>query len=125
MKRTAALLIGLGAVSWPMGADVFSPAKARTEPVARQLAQHLKDRGIRFYGSWSCPACQIQLKLFGIDSKNDVPYVECNKPEIYPEQARQCRLARLRVYPTWEHSDGRRLEGVQSLDTLRRWSGLN
>ena len=55
----------------------------------------------------------------------DVIYVECRKPKQLPEQAEACNAAEIRAYPTWVLPDGRRKVGVQSLDALSRWSGLN
>ena len=127
MNRLTALVVGLG-TSFVIGnAGVLgqpsSNSASSTGPL--RLAQHLKEIGVRFYGAWTCPACKRQLNLFGLQDSDAIPYVECNKPEQYPDQAKLCQNAVLRVYPTWELSDGSRLEGVQSLETLRRWSGLN
>ena len=125
LQRSAALVIGLSTLFSGGGPLAFAESTDSVASPPRDLAQQLKQRGVRFYGSWRCPACQYQLKLFGLESKGQVPYVECNKPEIYPEQASMCQQAELRVYPTWERRDGHRLEGVQSLDTLNRWSAVN
>ena len=124
MIRFAALVIGLGTLFVSGDARVFAQLNGTVEPSSMRLAQHLKAIGGRFYGSWTCPACQRQLALFNRTDQNAIPYIECNKPEEYPEQAKICQTAELRVYPTWELKDGSRLEGVQSLETLQRWSGL-
>ena len=124
MIRFAALVIGLGTLFVSGDARVFAQLNGTVEPSSMRLAQHLKAIGGRFYGSWTCPACQRQLALFNRTDQNAIPYIECNKPEEYPEQAKICQSAELRVYPTWELRDGSRLEGVQSLETLQRWSGL-
>ena len=124
MIRFAALVIGLGTLFVSGDARVFAQLNGTVEPSSMRLAQHLKAIGGRFYGSWTCPACQRQLALFNLTDQNAIPYIECNKPEEYPEQAKICQTAELRVYPTWELKDGSRLEGVQSLETLQRWSGL-
>ena len=101
------------------------PKERQRHTRPRQPESSPQPIGARIYGSWTCPACRYQLNLFGPEASADIPYVECNKPDQYPDQALICRKADLRVYPTWELSDGSRLEGVQSLDTLRRWSGLD
>ena len=124
MIRFTALVIGLGTLFVSGDARVFAQLNGTVKPSAIHLAQHLKAIGGRFYGSWTCPACQRQLALFNLTDQNAIPYIECNKPEEYPEQAKICQTAELRVYPTWELKDGSRLEGVQSLETLQRWSGL-
>ena len=125
VNRFTALVVGLGTLFVIGGAGVLGQPNGHSATNPLSLAQHLKAMGVRFYGSWTCPACKRQLNLFGLQDSDAIPYVECNKPEQYPDQAKLCRNADLRVYPTWELSDGSRLEGVQSLETLRRWSGLN
>jgi len=124
VNRFTALVFGLGTLLVIGGADAFGQSGGPEAPSPQQLAQHLKAIGVRFYGSWTCPACHRQLKLFSLENNDAIPYVECNKPEQFPDQAKLCREADLRVYPTWERSDGSRLEGVQSLEALGRWSGL-
>ena len=125
VNRFTALVVGLG-TSFVIGnVEVLGQSSGNSASSPLRLAQHLKAIGVRFYGAWTCPACKRQLNLFGLSDIDAVPYIECNKPEKYPDQAKLCRKADLRVYPTWELSDGSRLEGVQSLETLRRWSGLN
>ena len=94
-------------------------------PLALALTQHLKAIEARFYGAWTCPACFKQMNLFGKQAGADVIYVECRKPKQLPEQAEACNAAEIRAYPTWVLPDGRRKVGVQSLEALSRWSGLN
>jgi len=125
VKRVCGLLLGLSPWLATGDAVVLAQTNGNATPGPVSLSRHLSQIGARIYGSWTCPACRYQLNLFGPEASADIPYVECNKPEQYPDQAQICRKADLRVYPTWELSDGSRLEGVQSLDTLRRWSGLN
>ena len=125
VNRFTALVVGLGTLFVIGNARVLGQPSSNSASSPLRLAQHLKAIGVRFYGAWTCPACKRQLNLFGLNDIDAVPYVECHKPEQYPDQAQLCRNADLRVYPTWELSDGSRLEGVQSLETLRRWSGLN
>ena len=127
VNRLTALVVGLGTLFVIGNAGVLGQPSSHSASSTStiRLAQHLKAIGVLFYGSWTCPACKRQLNLFGLNDIDAVPYVECHKPEQYPDQAQLCRNADLRVYPTWELSDGSRLEGVQSLENLRRWSGLN
>ena len=125
VNRFTALVVGLGTLFVIGNVEVLGQSSGNSTSSPLRLAQHLKAIGVRFYGAWTCPACKRQLNLFGLSDIDAVPYIECNKPEKYPDQAKLCRNADLRVYPTWELSDGSRLEGVQSLETLRRWSGLN
>ena len=115
-----------GAVSGPPG-SAAPWASTIGEPLhdsshqALELTQHLKAMGAKFYGAWTCPTCFKQMNLFGKQAGADVIYVERRKPE----QAEACNAAEIRAYPTWVLPDGRRKVGVQSLEALSRWSGLN
>ena len=51
--------------------------------------------------------------------------VECRKPKQLPEQAEACNAAEIRAHITWVLPDGRRKVGMQSLEALSLWSGLN
>lgn len=83
------------------------------------LTEYLRRRGVLFYGAWWCPACFKQKHLFGQEAGNRLPYVECDKTDAGRQR---CQAAEIRAYPTWVMGD-RRLEGVQSLEELKRWSG--
>ena len=96
-----------------------------SSPQAVELTNHLRAIGARFYGAWTCPACFKQMNLFGKQAGAELPYVECRKPKQLPKQAEACNAAEIRAYPTWVLRDGRQKVGVQSLDVLSRWSGLN
>ncbi len=102
---------------------IGEPLRASSEQ-AIALASHLSSIGARFYGSWSCPACFRQMNLFGQQAGRSVPYVECRQPKKLPLEAADCDAAGIRAYPTWVMPDGRRREGLQSLDALSNWSGL-
>ena len=77
------------------------------------LARHLRSSGARFYGVWWCTACREQKDLFGAAAAG-LPYVECS---------RDAAPAGIEKYPTWDIA-GRRLVGVQPLDTLAARSGF-
>ena len=89
------------------------------------LADHLRSMGARFFGAWTCPACFRQMNLFGKQAGANLPYVECRKPRQLPEQAASCEAVGIRAYPTWVLPDGSRREGIQSIEALSSWSGLN
>lgn len=121
---------GIGASSGLGGARAGGAAAGGGKPVdsgpeqpssREQLAvsTSLSKRGVVFYGAWWCPACQAQKRLFGKQAAALLPYVECDKTE---DERKRCLAAQVRVFPTWEFN-GRRLEGVQSVETLKRWSG--
>ena len=89
------------------------------------LADHLRSIGARFFGAWTCPACFRQMNLFGKQAGAQLPYVECRKPKQLPQQAASCEANAIQAYPTWVLRDGSRREGIQSIEALCSWSGLN
>ena len=99
------------------------PATESTAQALR-LAEQLNTVGARFFGAHWCPACKEQMKLFGKQAGRHLNYVECGLPEKYPDQVNQCRDENIRSIPTWTRPGSARLEGVQSIDTLERWSDL-
>jgi uncharacterized membrane protein/glutaredoxin len=85
------------------------------DPVLRQLAVHLADRGVKMYGADWCPHCQDQKAMFGPAAKR-LPYIECSMGGQGTPQTTECRNAGITTYPTWE-IDGKRY--VEVLSTLR------
>jgi uncharacterized membrane protein len=118
--RLAWLGVGVAIVTVALSAAVFSLATPAS-PYQEALARHLSATGARFYGTFWCPACREQKRLFG-DAADQLPYVECDargavaRPEL-------CAQANVRAYPTWV-IQGTRQEGVMPLDTLARLSGF-
>ena len=136
MRSTASSLLASvlvaagGAISGPSlsaapWTSTIGESLRNSSPQALELAQHPKEMGAKSYGAWTCPACFKQMILFGKQARADVTYVECRKPKQLPEQADACIAAEIRAYPTRALPDGRRKVGVQSLEALSRWSGLN
>ena len=122
------MLVATGAIApsraAPWTSTIGEPLRD-SSPQAIELTQHLNAIGARFYGAWTCPACFRQMNLFGKQAGSAVPYVECRKPKQLPEQAESCKAAGIRAYPTWVLPDDSRKVGIQSLDALSSWSGLN
>lgn len=124
------LVWGFGAVMVPAlgappagGASTTPTLGAAMQPsTADQLAlvEHLRLKGVVFYGAWWCPACFKQKNLFGQQAGNQLPYVECEKTEAQQER---CSKAGIAAYPTWVMGS-QKLEGVQTLEALGRWSGF-
>lgn len=79
------------------------------------FAQCLADAGVKFYGAYWCPNCQDQKRMFENSAK--LPYIECSTPNGQA-QLPVCIDAGIKAYPTWEFSDGTRLEGVRQLSEL-------
>ena len=107
----------------PWNQPIPQPATEST-PQTIELADQLNTVGAKFFGAHWCPACKEQMKLFGKQAGRRLNYVECGLPEKYPEQVNQCRDAGIQSIPTWTRPGSTRLEGVQSIKTLERWSGL-
>ena len=109
------------AVASLAGILISLPAPAAPNPA--ELADHLNKSGVLYYGSWRCPACNAQAKLFG-DAKSKLPYVECAKTRELPIQAAACKTAEIDAYPTWIHPNGERRVGVQTLKQLEVWTSM-
>lgn len=119
---TATASAGSGA-SAPSASSTPTLGEALTASTAEQraLSAHLRAKGAIFYGAWWCPACFQQKNLFGKEAGNSLPYVECDKTD---EGRAVCMAAKIRAFPTWELAGKQRLEGVQTIDELKVWSGF-
>ncbi len=106
----------LAAGAIPEGA---ATSASPSSPEQLAVSTYLTKRGAIFYGAWWCPACVAQKALFGQQGATQLPYVECDKTD---EGRQRCIAAKIRAFPTWE-LDGKRLEGVQSVEELKVWSG--
>ena len=111
------------AAAQPWNQPIPEPASESTAQTI-ELAEQLNTVGARFFGAYWCPACKEQMKLFGKQAGANLNYVECGLPDKYPDQLRQCRDENIRSIPTWTRPGSTRLQGVQSINTLERWSGL-
>lgn len=95
-------------------------AMSDSTPSQKALSDHLRERGAIFYGAWWCPACFQQKNLFGKQAGNSLPYVECDEDG----GRERCQAAGIRAFPTWELEGQPRLEGVQTIEELKAWSGF-
>ena len=87
------------------------------------FAQCLTDNDVTFFGAFWCPHCQNQKNLFG-GAMEYVNYVECSLPD-QSGQTQICIDENIETYPTWEFSDGTRVDGVQTLESLSARSGCS
>ena len=108
------LLIALGAV-------LCVPAGSAQSNDLDPFAKCLAEKNATMYGSFLCPHCDDQRKLFG-SSFRYVPYVECSmrgsRQMTFP-----CMVAQIRFTPTWIFANGGRLTGVQPLKDLSEKTG--
>ena len=128
VEALACLALLAGASCLKVGAQPWNQPipEPATESTAQtiKLAEQLDTVGARFFGAHWCPACKEQMKLFGKQAGANLNYVECGLTDKYPDQLRQCRDENIRSIPTWTRPGSKRLQGVQSINTLERWSGL-
>ncbi|MBI4177520.1 MAG: hypothetical protein HY516_04080 [Candidatus Aenigmarchaeota archaeon] len=85
------------------------------------FAKCLAEKDAKMYGAYWCGHCANQKKEFGASWKY-VDYVECSLPNK-AGQTQICEQAGIKGYPTWEFSDGSRLEGEVSLYGLAQKTG--
>jgi hypothetical protein len=109
------------AVPTPGSAAGLGEALGPSSAAQVALADHLRSRGVVFYGAYWCQHCFQQKLLFGQQAGDRLPYVECAKDQ---DGARACNAAGVEAYPTWVMGN-ERLVGVQSLKQLAVWSGYS
>lgn len=85
------------------------------------FAKCLANKKTTMYGSFLCPHCDDQKKLFG-SAFQYVPYVECSTAGSR-QLTLSCRAAQIQFTPTWIFSDGERRTGLQSLEQLSAKTG--
>ncbi len=110
-----ALLVVLAVAGFCTTAGSAEPGKLDV------FAKCLADKKATMYGSFLCPHCDDQKKLFGPAFKY-VPYIECSvrgtRQMTFP-----CIAAQVRYTPTWIFDDGERRVGLQSLKSLSEKTG--
>ena len=85
------------------------------------FASCLAQKNATMYGSFLCPQCDDQKKLFG-SSFRLVPYVECSVRGTR-QMSFPCVAAQIRYTPTWIFADGERRIGLQPLKALGEKTG--
>jgi thiol-disulfide isomerase/thioredoxin len=94
----------------------FSKPAPKEDLAVTAFATCLKDKGATFFGTFWCPHCAAQKKLFG-GSVKALPYVECSTPDGQ-SQTQACKDKKIESYPTWEFADQSRLTGEQTFEAL-------
>jgi hypothetical protein len=88
-----------------------------------KFAQCLAAKNAKMYGLYWCPHCQEQKEAFG-GSFHYVPYVECaikGSSEMAPE----CKVAGVKLFPSWQFAGEAPKEGVLSLEALSDKTGCS
>ena len=86
-----------------------------------KFAQCLSAKQATMYGLYWCPHCIEQKQMFG-ESFHYVNYVEC-AVKGSSEMAPQCKIAGVKLFPSWQFSGESPKEGVLSLDALSDKTG--
>ncbi len=100
---------------------VFVTSYETDNPKYDNFAKCLTEKGVKMYGTYWCPHCQNQKRMFD-GSWQYVNYIECSLPDK-AGQTEICKIAGIKGYPTWEFSDGKRLEGEVIFAELSQLSG--
>lgn len=85
------------------------------------FAQCLAARQAKMYGLYWCPHCLEQKKEFGASFRY-VPYVEC-AIKGSNEMAAACKIAGVKLFPSWQFGMDPPKEGVLSMEALSDKTG--
>ena len=96
--------------------------KGASTPEQLALAEHLKNKGAKFYGAYWCQYCFKQRQMFGAGGSRVLPYIEC-APDGFDSASGTCRSKSKDVtgYPTWEIG-GKFYGGMRTLRDLQALS---
>lgn len=94
---------------------------------SKRFVECLQERGVVMYGSYVCPACISNKRVFG-PAEKDLPYIECH-PNGPNTQTELCREKGIRATPTWIiERDGEEIEravGFMGKEELAAFSGCS
>ena len=85
------------------------------------FAQCLATKQAKMYGLYWCPHCIEQKQMFG-DAFHYVPYVEC-AVKGSREETPECKVAGVKLFPSWQFGTESPKEGVLSLEALSDKTG--
>jgi hypothetical protein len=87
------------------------------------FAQCLASKQAKMYGLYWCPHCIEQKEMFA-QSFHYVPYVEC-AIKGSKEEAPECKVAGVKLFPSWQFAGEPPKEGVLSLEALSDKTGCS
>jgi|SRR5579864_472953 len=87
------------------------------------FAKCLASKQAKMYGLYWCPHCLEQKQMFG-ESFHYVPYVEC-AIKGSREEATECKVAGVKLFPSWQFGTDPPKEGVLSLEALSDKTGCS
>ncbi len=99
----------------------FTSAQQSQQDKMDAFTKCLNKKKVIMFGSFLCPHCDDQKKMFG-NSFKYVHYVECSQMGS-PQDVNACKLAQVRYTPTWIIDHGEWLVGVQTLKQLSDKTG--
>src|ERR1700746_718702 len=85
------------------------------------FAKCLATKQAKMYGLYWCPHCIEQKQMFG-DAFHYVPYVEC-AVKGSRDEAPECKIAGVKLFPSWQFGSEPPKEGVLSLEALSDKTG--
>lgn len=114
------LFVAIGLIAFAVLLFFFSLQQEKTGRLD-SFATCLKDKGATLYGTFWCPHCQNQKRLFG-SSERFLPYVECSTVDG-KDQTQICKDKHIEIYPTWVFANGASASGELSLNQLSEKTG--
>ena len=87
------------------------------------FAKCLASKQAKMYGLYWCPHCIEQKEMFGA-AFHYVPYVECGIKGSRDE-ATECKIAGVKLFPSWQFDMESPREGVLSLEALSDKTGCS
>ena len=87
------------------------------------FAKCLATKQAKMYGLYWCPHCIEQKEMFG-EAFHYVPYQECaikGSSELVPA----CKIAGVKLFPSWQFGDEPPKEGVLSLEAISDKTGCS
>eukprot|EP00529_Nitzschia_sp_RCC80_P027680 CAMPEP_0113483608 /NCGR_PEP_ID=MMETSP0014_2-20120614/23521_1 /TAXON_ID=2857 /ORGANISM="Nitzschia sp." /LENGTH=246 /DNA_ID=CAMNT_0000377159 /DNA_START=13 /DNA_END=753 /DNA_ORIENTATION=- /assembly_acc=CAM_ASM_000159 len=126
--------LGYFPVRSPKTGDIMYVPKRVTRQSSSQaieLAKYMKEKDIKFYGTYWCPHCARQKELFGSEAMSIVPYVECS-PKGFGYGALgngETKICTTKIdgYPTFRDPKGKLkdVSGEMPLEILAKQVGYN
>jgi uncharacterized membrane protein len=121
----AIVLVALLGVVYAQQSGMLTPPE---NPRLAALAEHLTERGAKFYGAEWCVNCRNQKELFGRSAER-LPYVECSPFGPKGAMSFTCISAGVSAYPTWIIRGKPYTEVMQPEELARRsgfdWNGFD
>jgi hypothetical protein len=87
------------------------------------FAKCLATKQAKMYGLYWCPHCIEQKEMFG-EAFHYVPYQEC-AIKGSSEEAAVCKIAGVKLFPSWQFAGESPKEGVLSLEALSDKTGCS